>query len=330
MKIIINESQFKLIRENYQLADKLYFKTNKLSEEDKNEIVKITNNDELTTVISSIYFKYKELNFFDQVLKNLPSIYQSLKTYNKNVLPIKNYDINKPIDLDYFGLIDRIKCVNKLKKLPSIALRNLKTDIRKERTLNEFDDLNDTIDIITVFLSYLDNKDENRKIKILNKLFNKNSTFDSILNFTDNKRNFVDDGEITKDEIMSVVNENEDLELIYEVGSTVVIKVDSVEGIKSIGCNSLWCFTYGENNWRDWMDNSYNNTVYVIINFNLESDNKDFMLVLTSPLEDEEEYDNDKNTPLYNQHNDNIPNPYNALRYYLKTDDFENIFSFNY
>lgn len=329
MKIVINESQLKYLIENYQLADKLYFKTNKLSEEDKNNIIKITNSDELTTIISSIYLYNKETQWFSRLLRDLPIIYQSLKTYNKNVLPIKNYDINKPIPLDYKGLMSRIKCVNKLKTLPSIAIRNLKDDIRKPRELYEFYDLDDTIDIILAYIGYIDNKDENRKIKILNKLFNKNTTFENILKFTDEKSNFVDDTEITKNEIMSIVNENDELEVVYENEDTIVIRVTSVDAIKSIGCNSLWCFTYGEYNWRDWQNNSYNRTVYVVINFNLTSDNEEFMLVLTKPLGNEKDYEeNDSFTPLFNMHNDNIPNPYNVLRYYLKTDDIENIFTF--
>lgn len=48
------------ILENKQLADKIYFNTGKLTDEDKKIIYGITNGDNTTKVISDIYFQEKD------------------------------------------------------------------------------------------------------------------------------------------------------------------------------------------------------------------------------------------------------------------------------
>jgi hypothetical protein len=69
----------------------------------------------------------------------------------------------------------------------------------------------------------------------------------------------------------------------------MIIEVSGPEGIKEIGCNSVWCFTYNKKtggglNWDDWFRNSTNDICYVIIDFSEPSDSEEFMHVLTKPL----------------------------------------------
>ena len=104
----------------------------------------------------------------------------------------------------------------------------------------------------------------------------------------------------------------------------MIVRVDSPNGIKAIGCNSLWCFTYGsgfDSAYRDWNNYSYNDTVYVLIDFREKSDSEDFMHVLIKPLTDENnkliEYDEDNEDehPIYNMSNENYRNPYSILNH---------------
>jgi hypothetical protein len=68
----------------------------------------------------------------------------------------------------------------------------------------------------------------------------------------------------------------------------MIIEVSGPEGIKEIGCNSVWCFTYNKkgssNNFEDWNKNSTNGYCYIIIDFSHPSDSENFMHVLTKPL----------------------------------------------
>ena len=53
------EKRAVILFENIQLADKVYFKTGKLSDIDKNRILKITNSDNYTKIICDIYYYLK-------------------------------------------------------------------------------------------------------------------------------------------------------------------------------------------------------------------------------------------------------------------------------
>jgi hypothetical protein len=126
----------KPLLENYQLADKIYFKTDLIPENIKRVILNITNSDNYTKALCDIYTMIaKEFNFntpnYHSVLK---SYYDSISTYNKNVFPILNYDINDLTKLDNIHVIEkRTSIINIINKLPSVAKRNLKNDIKTVR-----------------------------------------------------------------------------------------------------------------------------------------------------------------------------------------------------
>jgi hypothetical protein len=109
-------------------------------------------------------------------------------------------------------------------------------------------------------------------------------------------------------QILKYDKENaEELKVKYNKGNIMIIEVSGPDGIKEIGCNSLWCFTYnrkgGETNWNDWYNNSTNGYCYIIIDFSQASDSEDFMHVLTKPLlYDYSDYRGDSER-LYNMSN---------------------------
>lgn len=73
MKNIINEivvdffQHKNLLIENLQLANKVYFNTGKLTEEDKNIILNITNGDNYTKIISDFYYEMKKTKQLDKL-----------------------------------------------------------------------------------------------------------------------------------------------------------------------------------------------------------------------------------------------------------------------
>jgi hypothetical protein len=91
----------------------------------------------------------------------------------------------------------------------------------------------------------------------------------------------------------------------------MIIEVTGIHGIKEIGCNSVWCFTYnrgeGNLNWNDWYKNSTDGYCYVIIDFSESSDSEDFMHVLTKPLlYDYSDYGTDGSERLYTMANRDV------------------------
>lgn len=320
----LNEQQ--ILNENIQLADKIYFKTGKLSEDDKKIILSITNGNNYTKLISDFYYYLKQTSFNqNELIKKLKPLYSDALNYNKNIYPIIGYDVYNPSNISEIisGLEKRHKVIEEIKKLPSIATRNLKDDIRKERTSIELGEYLQDLEYFMSHYSLLSNRDKDTQIKILRKMFKGNTTLEQLMRFVDEKENFIGGVDFKKEDVKKL-SESEDFEIIYEQGNVMIVRVDSPDGIKAIGCNSLWCFTYGsgfDSAYRQWSNYSYNDIVYVLIDFREKSDSEDFMHVLIKPLTDEDdnfiEYDEDNEDehPIYNMSNENFTNPYSILNH---------------
>lgn len=357
---IIRESIGQLL-ENIQLADKIYFIPGKLSQKVRDIIVsKITGGDNYTKIITDIYWAILQqstkeglwaLSVIDKSdydfpkedvevkndilgiedLKKIKKLYLDLKEYNKNVFPISELDIYNPKDIWNIisGLKQRRLILDLFKKLPSIAWRNMKNDIRKERKYPELQKYRSDLEYFLAHFSYLGNRDEHLRKKILQKMFKSNTSLDELLRFVEEKENLLGGANFTKEQIKEMSKE-EEFEVVYEQGEVMIVRVDSPHGIKKIGCNSLWCFTYGsgfDNAYMQWNNYSHNDMVYVIIDFREESDSPDFMHVLIRPITDENgrflrfKENEDEQHPLFNMANENWQNPYQIL---------ENLFGKNY
>lgn len=328
-----------ILKENLQLADKVYFKDNKLPEEVKKIILKITNGDPFTKLVTDIYYfilnenhssgnwalaqidkDHDEnspltnyiLNIDD--LKKIKQLYLELKQYNKNVFPIKGFNINGVENVGYFisAIKQRSQIIEIMKKLPSVASRSLQKDIRIERTYPELQDYRSKLEYFYSYYSMLGNRDSELKKKIENKIFRSNSSLETWLDFVQEKENLLGGADFNKKEVERIIKDNYYLDKIYSKGNILIVEVSGVEGIKELGCNSLWCFTYpGKNGWNmDWYTYSTNDLVYVIIDFNEKSDSSDFMHVLIKPLKNLEEvdFDNTEDIPLYNMANEVVYN----------------------
>lgn len=329
MKIlIINES---VIRED-QRAEKLYFSTGKVSEEGKQRILSITNGDVYTTILAELLSEvgenFKELDFF----------YNELKNYNSNVFPIEGFENINSYSITvrelYWCLFERSKIKEQFKKIPSIGVRNMKNDIRTPRNYNELHKYSNDLEYFTFHLGLLSNRNSDIKNVIYKKMFKSNSTINSLLRFAEEKENMIGGAYVIKDEVIELVNDDYDMELIYDENNIIVVQVESAEAIKKIGCNSLWCFTYGKGS-NDWYQNSYNGIVYVIFNFNRPSDSYDFSYVVIKPLDfdsepedDDEDYDNEES--MYYQTNESIPNPLKHLDKLFGLETAKELFTFGY
>lgn len=314
----------KSLRENLQLADKTYFRSGKLSDEARQIILKITNGDPFTKIIADIYASFISQTPDNDVLSNshiatLKDCYIALKNYNSNIFPIKGYNINGVEDIS--GLISalkfRAKILDSMRSLPKVAFRSIQKDVRLERDSRAMQNFEDDLSYFTVLYSSISNRDEELRVKINNKIFRGDSTLKDWVNFADEKENLLGGQEFTKEMVNSLIKENYYLEKIYSKGDIMIVEVTDFHGIKELGCNSLWCFTYSNKGGynRDWDTYSTNGYVYVIIDFSQSSDSSDFMHVLIKPLidsnvndvsDDEDDYEDDEeilytmdNNPVY-------------------------------
>jgi hypothetical protein len=328
---IVDIIKEELIKENLQLADKVYFNTGLLSNEDKENILKITNGDHYTKIISDIYYYNKEYNNFrlndkEIFFKNdfgkitIKEMYDELKNYNKNILPLVNYNIYTLPKNEIYSfisyLINRKVVLNFLKKIPSTSVRNIRNEIRLERNYIEFNKFTNLINYLNGLISQLDNKDEKLKNKILNKAFKSNNKINDIINFFEDKENLIGSNKVKKSDIIKIIDESYQSIIVYNKNNYLIVEISNPNDLKKIGCNSLWCFTYGENNWKVFNNYSYNGLVYVIFDFGYETDVEGFSYTIIKPpkmfedveseyFDDEEEYD-EQNVYMFNHFNDPI------------------------
>lgn len=349
-----------ILRENLNQADKIYFKSGKLSEKARQIILMITNGDPYTKLVTDIYYdeliqghktgqwaiktlddKHVETDKPDSdildnnSLKDLQALYQDLVSYNKNVFPISGFNINGVENVGYFvaALKQRRLILNMFKELPSIASRNMKADIRQERTYPELQSYRSDLEYFMAFYSQLGNRDEAAKSKIEAKMFKNGITLDQLLNFAEEKENLVGGTRFTRNKIKEIVKEDGyDLEIVYDKNNIMIVEVSGPEGIKKIGCNSLWCFTYGNgfnSAYRHWNNYSTNGLVYVIIDFKESPDSKDFMHVLIKPLRDEyDDKEMENPTTLFDMSNEAQYNTNLVIKNFLDFETAKRIMNF--
>ena len=170
--------------------------------------------------------------------------------------------------------------------------------------------IKDVIGHIDMYLRYLENRPEDQKEKIYRKIFNSShQTFEDVYDFVEDKSNLFSDKAFSKEELYQLVKENDyDLKIVYDKNNVVVVDVTGQPGIKIIGCNSIWCFTYGSEYGiagEQWDKYSYNGHVYAIIDFNVNQNDPAFIHILTKPInyDGDPEYDN---SGIYNMSNDMV------------------------
>lgn len=219
-----------------------------------------------------------------------------LRKYNKRIFPIINfsYDSIKPV-VSKKMMDDRWNIIDIVGKCPKIALRNLREDITKPR--GNFMRTLDRVEYINQHLNYLNNRPDETKEKILRKVFSSDHpTFEDVLDFVEDKQNLMIGGAYDKQGLYDLVAKNDyDLKIVYDKGNVVVVDVTGQPGIKLLGCNSMWCFTYGSEYGlagEQWDRYSYNGHVYAIVDFDESQNDPNFIHILFKPFSMQTEEEN--------------------------------------
>ena len=299
---------YDFINENLQLADKYIFDKNLISEEKKEYLLNICLDKKFFFILSQIYI-YKDKYY----IRDIQKVYEEIVNYNKKFIDI-GLDIYKNYSEQEIGkLIESLKNVNRIKvifqELPSIALRNLKHELKTLNTSWYIKSYLDKLEYFQYHYSLLSNKDSLYKKKIEQKMFKNNVTVNDLIDFAEDKSNLFLDTKISKKEIIDIVEESQksgdDLNIVYEKDNILIIEVSSAYGIRKIGKYSLWCFTYGETvNYRQWQEYSYDGIIYIIFDFSCNVCNPYFSFVLIKPLKMNNPSDSDFS--LWNNYNEPV------------------------
>jgi|GEM_PF-4885296 len=314
---------FSFINENLQLADKYFFDKNILSQDDKDLLLSVCKEKKFFFLLSQIHIYYNDKDFLkkESDKNNLQIRYEELVTYDKKFINI-NLDLYKFYSTREIGnIIENLKYIKKIKDifndLPSIALRNLKHELRN---LQDYEIKSYSKDLSYFYSNYLllSNKPDLYKKKINQKIFKKGVTLSDLIKFSDDKYELFLDDKVSKKEIIDIIEEShitdDRLNIVYEKNDILVVEVSDPSGIKDIGLYSLWCFTYGDSiNYYQWKEYSYNDIVYVIFDFSCKLTDPYFSFVLIRPFKLNNPDNGDFS--LYNNYNEPIEeNPRTFLK----------------
>lgn len=321
-------SENELFTENVQQMEKNFVKTNMFNDEDVQNVLSITNGDNYTNMVAGIYAAYMSISSEnrDRVDSSkfkstrydtyLNGMYDELKNYNKNVFPIKNMNTLDPLSLQDF-IDKRRRAIKILKTIPSVYLRNLKNDIRRERDVQyelEYG-LPSTMKSIKSSLEQIKDMSEDKQGKLLQKVFSsKNDTLEKVDDqLLKAEKLYLSHGDGI-DELRELVGYTDvsEAKILYDSNNVIVVDIKSSDAMKELGCGSQWCFTteYSDEMWNDYAQNSHVNIVY---NFNLDKDEYNRMVVV---LPDGE---------VFNMYNEQMEDGLNYLSD-LGVDQYVNLF----
>ena len=328
----------KVLSENYQLADKLYFQSGKIPPEGQSEILDISGGDNYTKILSDIYLYVNEHMSYYSSKRILREKYSELKAYSKQhkFLPIADLgDINHVENIGVLInlLTRRNEILIELNKLPSIARRNF-PERQDVHDIKWFNDIRNKLIYFMGHYSLLENRPKEVVDKINKKIFRSGYSIDDWLDFIEDKGSIFEEQPITKESLLEIIEEG-DSELVYNKNNMWVVEVYSAYTMKELGCNSYWCFSYGGNLISNWSQYSTNDMVYLIIDFSEDYSSEDFMHVLIRPIDDAienypgpdgdsdalDDYYETYNELLYDMGNTNKDDPIGILRYMFCKDN---------
>ena len=267
------------LSENLQLADKLYFKTGELTDNDRKLILSITGGDNYTKLIADAFHHFKQFeqdkdDWNPNSIRMMKKMYEYIKDYDSNFFPIVDYDPQNIIKpklhiLELFeALQDRENVVGFVREhFDRIYLRNIRDDIRKPRTRWEFVELFNKMKDLRSQFNTLKTINPVYSDKIFKKAFSsKNKTIDSVLQHLKNIKNFLVN-DITPNQIREEIKYCSESNIVYEKNKVMIILVGSNQDMVTLGNNTLWCFarqSYDQDYWDTYAQGSH---VYIIIDF---------------------------------------------------------------
>ena len=304
LKKFVNFFLYKPLSENIQMAEKYFFKSGKLNEEDKQLILSITKGDEMTFKIAEIYEYFKNHltsnNITGKEIQSIREFYRQLKNYDKEVFPYADFNINRTSKdiLEFWAYMrEREYCIKQLKRLPSVFIRNMK-GLVNIKTLQEhyyyLDDLRGKFKHVADYLDGIKNEIPEEEYQILiNKTFNskvlKNGWENIMQTLYNNRIHFLEVEEPFEDVIEKANYLGAEIVEAVDMDDMkyIVVRVFDPEQMREIGCGALWCLvTNGSYHWNLYTE--WTEFAYVIFNYKATEKNYFKMVYCEVDSQDEQ------------------------------------------
>lgn len=280
-----------ILAENMQLADKVYFSTGKLDDDDRKFVLYLTDgkSSQYTKLICDILYYLKEHDWSGGYKSSTQEAARNVLEYNKNILPIKGWDIyksEKNIGFIISALENRAEIISILEEAPSALRRNLAAELRIPRDAREMADLKRNYVYFGDLISGVYQLNPQRRDEVLKKLISsKNDTIDKLIDWLEDSENLIGNQWSDIDKVYEIIEKYPyDADIVSEDNNWLVVSVTDEKLMKELGCNSQWCFSMPLS--KDFYNYQYNGIVYWIL------DKEDFneQYVLIGP-EDDKLYD---------------------------------------
>lgn len=327
-----------VLAENFQLADKYYFKSGKLSQKAKEAILGITHSDQYTKIITDFYYqtlqdeikttKWRMAGYSDKkaktikyappddyltsdAIEGLQEMYEQLKYYDKNVFPIEGLDIYNPKSIENLmsALDSRHTIIKQLNKIPSVYLRNLKNEIRKVRNHSDLYKLREQIKDLGRTMDKIEELDPKKKEKLFQKAFSSNSNIENAIRILETYyRYFAESGESKEDVLEKISYFPNEAKIVQKHGNVWVVEIKSSEAMQEVGCGALWCFVTDRTSkyWNDY--EKLTGKVYIIFDFSKPVDDLRRKMTLAPDINQSEDENKEYGLMwnVYNASNDQM------------------------
>ena len=291
------EEEFKkymAIDETLGELDKVYVRTGLYDDEDRKEIVDITHGDNYTKFIADLFYylanrynkeRVEPTRLNDRDRQILIDAYNRIKRYDKNVLPIHDlyarehnaHPLEKLNDLKTRELL-----IDRIKSLPSILLRNLRGDIRKERDHYELEKLLEYTRNIQNSLKLIGQTKPEHQEKIMKKVFSSaNDTFEAVSKrLEDTTIPYLSQDDSLENTVEKVRDMGDEAEILYNGNNVLVVKINSPEAMGYIGCSSQWCFASNPQAYWSQYTSGDDGFATIVFNFDEEPSEPNAMVVV--------------------------------------------------
>lgn len=252
MRIIISENTVKLF-ENYQLAQKYYVKTGKISEEDMEYLKEYCRFPQYLSVYAWVYSQHPK----DKEL--LKKTCDALNNYYNLQGLIKISELSNPNEIvkndnRYYGILESISKRNelliKLRSVDSKYLRNINKFLTGSFSLYGIVKLLEDLSALIKWIkTYEDYEDSEIKRKIINTAFSSQmESLEKIVNFLhDSYEEDLHHKDINStQEVLDIIEEEGlqyDVKVLYNQGDEILLLIESQDALRELTCNSMYCFS---------------------------------------------------------------------------------------
>lgn len=292
------------LTENLNLADKLFFRPGKLSPEVREGIVGITEGNNFTNLVASLYYHFKQDGQYDQgIMSMCEEFNDELINYDKNLFPVPGNLTDYGLDVQHDGfhvltlaelLKNRNLLVYQWSKVSSLIKRNILPLIKNELyahnpgkgTQHEqtnltyafkaaakiLQEINETLKVLSPKkFEEIVPKLFSSHIRTLTELHKGITNLKNTLSMMNSNMGF------TKDNVYENAAEY-GCKIVKDDNNIMIVKVISAEAMQALGCFSSWCFAVpgGDEYWDDYAPRGY---VYIIYDFSMDVEDSRFMMV---------------------------------------------------